>query len=53
MKRISIKFTVRQLELIQFACDLSQDGRRIKDRDGLDAISRKIEKLGIYWKGIN
>ena len=53
MTKIEIKFTKRQLELIQYACELSQDGRRVKDAKGMRAIVIKLYKLGIICGGID
>ena len=53
MNKIEVKFTKRQLELIQYACEVSQDGRRVKDAEGMKAIVIKLYKLGIINRGID
>ena len=46
-KNNNIRFTKRQLELIYYACELSQDGRNYKDQVGLSAIVEKLSKAGV------
>ncbi len=46
-KNNNIKFTERQLELILYACELTIDGRKYKDRVVLEAIITKLIKSGV------
>jgi hypothetical protein len=44
-KRHTLKFTQRQLELMQYACELTLDGRTSKDQLTLSSIVWKIQDL--------